>query len=423
MHNLVIVVLICAAVVAGGSRTEFSAPPTPDLMRWLGLDITDAPLAKYQNPVDPALLAPPINTAPGLEYADSARIFQGIPALERAHNGRLWAAWYAGRHDEPGEGPGNYVVLVTSGDDAKTWSEPKVLIDPLGDVRAYDETLWLDPQGRLWLFWAQSYQWWDGRSGVWCIVTENPGDPTPHWSVPRRLCDGIMMNKPTVLKNGDWLLPVSVWDFPADKRTPEMYRHDLEDGIGAKVIISRDRGMTFSVLGKTRSPAPNADEHMIVERRDGSLWMLIRTNAGIAESMSTDAGKTWTPAQPSSIPHLVSRFFIRRLNSGRLLLVKHVPPPDKANIRMNLTAFLSDDDGRTWKGGLMLDDRAGVSYPDGVQDKNGMIRIIYDYMRDKDKMILMAEFSEKDVLAGKPSNTTRLRILVNQASGNRLIKQ
>src|SRR5262245_36558023 len=68
---------------------------------------------------DLALHAPPINTAPGREYADDMRFFQGIPGIERAANGRLWAVWYAGGKDSPGEGAGNFVVLVTSGDDGK----------------------------------------------------------------------------------------------------------------------------------------------------------------------------------------------------------------------------------------------------------------------------------------------------------------
>src|SRR4029078_7388552 len=119
---------------------------------------------------DPALVPVAVNVDPGKEYADNTRAFQGIPGIERAANRRLWALWYAGG---PGEGPLNYVVLVTSGDDGKTWSKPKLVIDPPGPVRAYDPCLWHDPSGRLWLFWAQSYEWWDGRSGVWAITTEN----------------------------------------------------------------------------------------------------------------------------------------------------------------------------------------------------------------------------------------------------------
>lgn len=46
-----------------------------------------------------------------------------------------------------------------------------------------------------------------------------------------------------------------------------------------------------------------------------------------------------------------------------------------------------------------------------------MIRVIYDFSRTKDKQIFMAAFTEKDVAAGQPSDSTRLRVLINQATG------
>jgi hypothetical protein len=374
---------------------------------------------------DPALEASPIDTAPGPKYADDARIFQGIPGIERATNGRLWALWYAGVADEPGEGPGNFVVLVTSSDDGKTWSSPKLVIDPPGAVRAYDPCLWHDPQGRLWLFWAQSYQWWDGRSGVWAIVTENSGDENPRWSPPRRLCNGIMMNKPTVLSTGEWLLPAAVWERPAianahpahpNEIIESEFQHDLKNERGANIIVSKDRGDSFTLLGQVFVPKREFDEHMIVERHDGSLWTLVRSGTGIAESVSTDHGKTWSPGQPSGLSSVVSRFFIRRLNSGKLLLVAHNPPDKKT--RSHLTARLSEDDGKTWTGGLMIDERAGVSYPDGVQSPDGTIYIIYDYARTSAKQIFMATFMEDDVMKGQwASDRARQRVLVNQATG------
>ena len=364
---------------------------------------------------DPALQPPSVNTAPGKEYGDDTRIFQGIPGIERAANGRLWALWYAGGPDEPGEGPGNYVVLVTSSD-GENWSKPKLVIDPAGPVRAYDPCLWRDPSGRLWLFWAQSYQWWDGRSGVWAIITENPGDENPTWSAPRRLCDGIMMNKPTVLGNGEWLLPAAVWERKATAAIPPGLRHDLGERRGANVMVSADRGKTWSYRGQAIVPERVFDEHMIIERRDKSLWMLVRTSYGIGESFSKDGGKTWSAGQKSAIPHVNSRFFVRRLASGRVLLVTHDPPDKKT--RSHLIARLSDDDGRTWRAGLLLDERRGVSYPDGVEGPDGTIRVIYDYQRTRDKQILMAVFTEDDVLSGKwASPKSRAQVLVNRATG------
>ena len=372
--------------------------------------------ALAKKPAVSALDTPPINTAPDASYADSTRIFQGIPGIERAPNGRLWALWYAGGPNEPGEGPGNYVVLVTSADDGKTWSRPKLVIDPPGAVRAYDPALWTDPRGRLWLFWAQSYNWWDGRSGVWATVSENPADDKPTWSAPRRLCNGIMMNKPTVLSSGEWLLPAAIWERPANKSNPPSERHDLAKERGGNVIVSKDQGVTWKLLGGVCVPKRVFDEHMIVERRDGNLWMLVRTEYGIGESISSDRGKTWSAGAPSAIPHVNARFFIRRLTSGKLLLVRHDPPDKKS--RSHLTAFLSADDGKSWQGGLMLDQRKGVSYPDGTQASDGTIYVIYDYNRVTDKEILMATFSEEDVIAGKcVSKSARLRVLVNKATG------
>ena len=367
---------------------------------------------------DPALVPPLIITTPGTNYADATRIFQGIPGLERAANGRLWVLWYAGGPDEPGEGPGNYVVLVTSGDNGQTWSGPKLVIDPPGPVRAYDPALWHAPDGRLWLFWAQSYQWWDGRSGVWAIVTENSGDEAPRWSAPRRLCNGIMMNKPTVLSTGEWLLPASIWERPADKRTDAAHSHNLGSENGANVHVSRDQGATWSPLGQAKVPKRVFDEHMVVERKDSTLWMLVRAAYGLGESESADRGKTWSPGRESTIPHVNSRFFIRRLNSGKLLLVTHEPADKKS--RSHLTARLSDDDGKTWRGGLLLDERPGVSYPDGVQAPDGTLYVIYDYQRTGEKQILLVTFTEADVAAAKwTSPEARQRVLVNQATGKR----
>jgi predicted neuraminidase len=99
------------------------------------------------------------------------------------------------------------------------------------------------------------------------------------------------------------------------------------------------------------------------------------------------------------------------------LLVKH-GPLDTRTGRSNLAAYVSSDDGETWGGGLMIDQRAGVSYPDGQQDSDGVIRIIYDYNRVSDRNILMATFREEDAAAGRAiSDEVRLQQRVSTGSG------
>ncbi len=381
---------------------------------------------------DVALQPPPINTSPGVEYASWTRMFQGIPGIERAPNGRLWAAWTAGG---AGEGPWNYVVLVTSADDGKNWSEPRLVIDPPGNVVAWQPVLWLDPQARLWLFWAGAYGAWDGRGGVWAIVSNNPDSETPEWSEPRRLADGVAMNKPTILSTGAWLLPIAIWNYGCDLAelntrhrlglTPAVVKilcHDVGDPEGSlRVYASANNGETWNLSGQTRVQDMNVGEPMLVERRDRSVWMLVRTFYGVGQSISRDGGKTWSENGPTGIRNAMSRFFIRRLKSGRLLIVRHNPPDIRT--RSHLTAYLSDDDGKTWFGGLLLDERSGtgssdqgVSYPDGVEAPSGKIYVIYDHGRSTEREILMATFTEDDVKQARcVTDRCQLKMVVNKA--------
>lgn len=353
---------------------------------------------------DPFLVSPAYVGAPKLpDHAANNRAFQGIPSMAIAPGGRLWANWYAGI--TPGEDHNNYVAVSTSGDKGQTWREVLV-IDPdgPGPVRAFDPELWVAPTGRLFAFWAQADGHDGSVAGVWCVHTDNPDDERPEWSQPRRLTDGIMMCKPVVLSTGEWVLPASTWRATDSS---------------ARLIVSTNLGRSWSLRGACNVPKDVRafDEHIIIERKDGSLWLLARTKYGIGESVSTDRGKTWPDLKPSSIAHPSARFFVRRLNSGNLLLVKH-GAIDKRIGRSHLTALVSKDDGKSWDGGLLLDDRGGVSYPDGQQTDDGLIRIIYDFSRTGSRHILMATFREDDVTEGRASsNTARLQQLVSEASG------
>jgi len=65
-----------------------------------------------------------------------------------------------------------------------------------------------------------------------------------------------------------------------------------------------------------------------------------------------------------------------------------------------MTAYLSEDDGKTWPWQLPLDRRDLISYPDGFQFPDGRIMVVYDRFRDSGEM-LSAVFTEEDIMAGK----------------------
>ena len=363
--------------------------------------------AAINDDIQNELTTPPeLNWNPGPEYADSVRMFQAVPGIARAANGRLWVIFHGGG---TAEGKYNYIMLVTSGNDGQTWSNLKLVIDPEGkedSIRASTPALWLDPTDRLWLIWSQYPKGlMEPDSSLWAITTDNPDAENPTWSEPRLIAYPNIncFNKPTVLSDGTWLWPSGSWN----KAVP------------SRPLLSSDEGKTFTLGGEILIPDKDRefDEYNVVELRDGRLWLLTRTKYGIGESFSTDKGKTWTAVKPSSIKHATARLFLMTLKSGNLLLVKHGPINQRIG-RSHLTAYLSNDEGQTWSKGLLLDERRYVSYPDGVQAPDGTIYIVYDYKRHTDKEILMATFTEEDVTQGqRVTDKVRLQVLINKATG------
>jgi len=344
------------------------------------------------------LSVPEVTMAIPGQYADDVRRFQGIPSIERAPNGRLWATWYGGGE---GEGPENYVMLATSADDGRTWSDLQLVVDP--PFRASEPGLWHDPQGWLWLMWNQYPTDLCGpNSAMWALVTPDSGSENPAWEPPRLIARELnCFNKPIVLSDGTWLWPAGSWHKPNPSRP----------------LVSHDHGLTFLPGGAIPVPEGREfDEYNVVELRDGRLWLLSRTSLGMVESFSADKGLTWTEAKPSRIQHATSRHFLTRLQSGNLLLVKHGAIDQRID-RSHMTAFLSQDEGNTWSGGLLLDERESVSYPDGVQADDGTIYVIYDFDRTGAKEILLARFTEDDVAKGGRGSGAVLRLVVNKASG------
>ena len=343
------------------------------------------------------------------------RTWQGIPGLERTASGRVFVSWFTGGPKEPA--PVNTVVLCYSDDDGRTFSAPQAMALPLDDgTRCYDPCLWIDPKGRLWYLFNRSVK--DSiRHGVHARICDAPDATPPVWGAEFRVgFDGpfsFRMNKPVVLSTGEWIMPVT------HALEPVMAWGGFDPKQVQGVGISTDEGKTWTLHGAVRTPGA-ALENMIVELRDGRLWMLIRTANVLWESHSADRGRTWTEGTPTTIATPHSRFFIRRLASGNLLLVNHY----KFTGRSHLTAQLSTDDGATWNDGLTLDERGGpnfpngvpggISYPDGVQDRDGLVWITYDRDRNGLGEILLARFREADALGGRDvSGAVSLKQVVN----------
>ena len=309
------------------------------------------------------------------------RQWQGIPTIEQSSDGRLWCAFFSGGPREPDSE--NKIYLTCSNDDGISWSDVVCVVDPQGKTRAYDPCLWIDPDNQLWLFYNMANtetQCFDS----WYIQA----DPTARvlcWSKPTRIDISVpfcfRLNKPTVLFNGDWVLPITWSDELPGKWLDESGRHFpgtdwfVKDGYQG-AAISKNQGKSWTLHGRIEAPHW-ALENMVVQRQDGTLWMLIRTNSGVLwQSLSHDDGITWSPGEPTEIVNPGSRFFIRRLRSGFLILINSDNPTE----RRGLVASLSRDE-HSFHFFSEIETQLGVSYPDAVESNDGRVFIVYDYDR------------------------------------------
>lgn len=356
----------------------------------------------------------------------AGREFQGVPGIACTRDGTLWVCWYGGGK---GEGPDNFIMLANKSPGADRWSEPWLFVVPAHpQSRAFDPVPWVDPTGKLWLFWAQTHIKpennspavfdglrpgmpdtrfiWDGRGGVWGICCEHPETAPKTWSRPRRFCDGIMMNKPSADAQGTWLIPSTIWDLKP-----------YADGIsksqrGPNVALCSDGGHHATMQGTADIPDAIFDEHIVLPLRDGRWAMWVRNASAVRRaivSYSSDRGQTWTRGVYTDIPCPNSRFFIGRLHSGALLLISHritqkmIDSQSLWPTRSHLAAWISDDDGVTWQGNLLIDEREGVSYPDAVQFADGTIHLVYDCTRNVTGEIVHVTLTEQQIREGQSS--------------------
>ena len=370
---------------------------------------------------DLELMPPVVNANPDPKVYGFDKIdFAMNAGMARTRGGRLVALWHAGA-----DGPRSYVAGTWSDDDGKTWQGTKFVIgnrDPLFYVGASApiyrtiviSNVWAAPDGTLRIYAFQAMNQFDDRGVLFEIVCRDPDAAEPVWEPAKFLYYGSAHNKPTVLKDGTWIIPA---DFELCTYLTDNAFTDLDPLRGCGVLASTDGGRTWTRRGAAR---PDDDrhycEHSILERADGGLHMVLRTGKGTMVSESADGGWTWTkPVLPDSFRQPVSRCSCIRLASGRWLLVKNGFTPMEIVTKENddpkhrwwtprsrLTAFVSDDEGRTWKGGLRLDPRERVAYPDAFQAPDGSIYVTYDHDRNtKSDQLLFAKFTEADVLAEK----------------------
>jgi len=184
-------------------------------------------------------------------YAQKFLPFAMAASMEVTHKGRLWTCWAGGQ-----DGPNAYLLASYSDDQGKSWRDPVFVIDPQTHGLKMGTRLgsfWCDPKGRLWLFFHQSVGMFDGSCSNWYVRCDDPDAEKPVWTEPVYIGFGASLNKPIVRKNGEWILPVSLWErWHIDKPFADCYR-ELDAVRGANVLSPMTKAATGAIAAVSSS--------------------------------------------------------------------------------------------------------------------------------------------------------------------------
>jgi len=343
-----------------------------------------------------------------------ADLYHGWPTVMRRQNGELWLSWSGGR--ESHVCPFGQLCAMTSRDEGKSWTFPRVLLDSATDDRdsgvletakgtllattftslAYEDsfkkaTMMAEHTDKGWVSktmpperfarWKAAHERLNDEErkaelGEW-IIRSTDGGKT--WS-PRIRTVVNSPHGPIQLKDGRLLY--------AGK---QLWTGEKKVGVAE----SKNDGLTWQWLAEIPTrPGDDATksyhELHAVEASDGTLIAQIRNHntANKGETLQTeskDGGKTWSVPHPIGVWGLPSHLL--RLRDGRLLMTYgHRRQP------FGNQARLSTDNGQTWSDAMIISgDGIGgdLGYPSTVELADGtLLTVWYEKMKDHPHAVL-----------------------------------
>ncbi len=265
------------------------------------------------------------------------------------------------------------------------WSAPILAAD--GMVNGVKTACWNPvltemPNGELWLFYkvGKTVADWTG----WLAKSKDGGRT---WSKGEQLPDGFLgpiKNKPLLL--GDKLLCGSSTEGKGWRFHVEIY--DLKTKTWQYVGPVESMPAPPTIQPDTLTPI-DCIQPSFLQLKDGRLQVLMRSRNGkLATSFSSDGGLTWTPVTLTDLPNNQSGTDAVTLRDGRHVLIYNnfeTLPGTKKGPRTPLSLAVSDDDGRTWRHVLTLEDSpvGQYSYPSIIEGRDGTLHMVYTWRRKR----------------------------------------
>ncbi len=357
----------------------------------LALDaaVTSATTSRETAKTDGIVSTPIDQPGPKHDHADqfgslsfsSELIFEKIPEAVAFHcstfaeaaNGDLLCLWYGGSYESADD---QALFLSRRHPGEREWQKPRALVTGPKPLPG-NGVIFVDGKQRVWIVWCRMESVRPiGRGQGWdeCrLMYRTSSDHGVTWSKDaeflRADLRGVPRNPPLRRLNGHLVLPV------------EATSNGVE---GSAFLIGEVGGEKWRVGGFTSGGSQPA----VIERKDGSLFALMRKYPRLTQIESNDGGESWTEAAPSTLRNPDAGITMTKLANGHLVVVFN----DSETSRTPLSVARSLDEGRTWEMPLQLESNPGeYSYPCVQQTRDGKIHVTYTYRRYSIKHV---EFNE-----------------------------
>jgi predicted neuraminidase len=348
------------------------------------------------------------------------------PGIVACPNGELLASWYRGSGERTADDVAVYGSRLRPGN--TTWDEPFVMADTPGFPDC-NTCMMIDSQDRLWLFWPTIIaNTWESCLTNYRVSSRYTEPGSPPWDRT-----GLILLKPA-----DFQTPASELLDQLAAQWPDLLKQvepekisQLRERLGSKLyqrlgwqprckptVLPSGRILlplytdTFSIsimaVSDDHGDTWNASAPLIgwgniqpavLRRDDGTLVAYMRENGPLRHvriSESRDEGLTWGPVGVSELPNPGSGLDGVRLSNGHWALVYN----DSTQHRQSLAISISDDQGASWKWTRHLErqDSGSYHYPAVIQDRQGLIHVIYSYFVGEGKSMKHAALNESWVM-------------------------
>jgi predicted neuraminidase len=290
-------------------------------------------------------------------------------------DGTVACAWFAGSR----EGAADVAVYLSLQQNG-VWSPPRAIATPQQTAndtarmirKVGNPVLAVDTAGHLHLWYVSTSLGGWSTSAINYRVSDDNGTT---WSRAKRLYTAPVFNLSTLVRLPPLLLADGGFALPT--------YHELATKHGELLRLTRDG----TVLDKNRLPLGHAalQPGFAVLPETGELLALLR-DAGkgprrVSVARFSDATGSWTARPKLPIPNPDSSVALLRLHDGGLLLACN----PLVGGRYRLSLWHSRDQGATWREALVVEDSANrsdeFSYPTLLQDRSGMIHLVYTWKR------------------------------------------